>query len=768
MGKCCSKPSTSISIPERTSSETTPNEQGILENPAQVGINNQNTQNLKTNTNPQTLQKVQKQTPNITTLHNTDTHTQEFEKRKTKLKNDQSQDINEQIVTEQETCCICLEKLPSPQSLLSFDQNELNQITPHHFDCKHCFHKACIEEWLGRSNRCPLCRQLLSPLEGLSIATQETDSNFSFNVSYDNWIVDAMQILEDIRPRMQVRMQELQIIVQELQEPPQPKQPPQTSEITDDPIMELIQTENISSIEQAQTLIEKLFEYIRISIQNINGEEKTDDQSDKFFDKIDSLIERLDTREGLHAKESSAPLNAEKKEMESNSIESESVIPKSTRHAIVHLAAMFYFSQKNTLVGADAERALEHINMAACHLGMPLTSLQLDSGMEFTIPHTSCSIEFGSMSSWQRDKSTWFDQIVNCFFWPLAALYLELAGEIDLIISISESKSTKSPYFEYAAAILAHHQPSLALSRIQRSYKCSQDTQCLWKEERALQMGRNVLIFWITKLRSLLMDTKDTTPSESSYVKISENTLEQLNVSTNCFEVLCTSTIEKCIQQNRQDVVWRLYIYLLDVKQHILGSASFDFTLQLVKIAEIFDHLKLSDYATRLYQDAFDNLVEFLYQSVSQKQTDLWGDDHCFAMEKINSRANILQSVDSPNFAQNTSCAFRSATNLLQIVSRLLIYYSEKNMYSQICSIVPIVIPLIVDAVVPDRKVDSAISLKKRIPLDNTLGLPIHIWFESLSSIAYYLMQSCLSNALDQTQHKVTEDSGENVLQVNI
>lgn len=46
---------------------------------------------------------------------------------------------------ELDECCICKDK---------FNYNELHRILP----CKHTFHAHCIEDWIIRNKKCPLCR----------------------------------------------------------------------------------------------------------------------------------------------------------------------------------------------------------------------------------------------------------------------------------------------------------------------------------------------------------------------------------------------------------------------------------------------------------------------------------------------------------------------------------------------------------------------------------------------------------------------------------
>ena len=61
---------------------------------------------------------------------------------------------------EPEDCCICLESLENGKHVKT--------------QCKHSFHMACIQDWLGNHDNCPLCRQPLenSMLQELRIVDQ--------------------------------------------------------------------------------------------------------------------------------------------------------------------------------------------------------------------------------------------------------------------------------------------------------------------------------------------------------------------------------------------------------------------------------------------------------------------------------------------------------------------------------------------------------------------------------------------------------------------
>ncbi|KAL5719205.1 hypothetical protein ACHQM5_012016 [Ranunculus cassubicifolius] len=53
---------------------------------------------------------------------------------------------------EDNICAICLSEYKSKETLKSIP------------DCKHCFHAACIDEWLRRNVTCPLCRNYPKPV----------------------------------------------------------------------------------------------------------------------------------------------------------------------------------------------------------------------------------------------------------------------------------------------------------------------------------------------------------------------------------------------------------------------------------------------------------------------------------------------------------------------------------------------------------------------------------------------------------------------------
>jgi Ring finger domain len=53
-------------------------------------------------------------------------------------------------------CSICFEKLRV---------NEIVSWSPHHPDCPHVFHHACIKEWLLHNSGCPTCRATFLPID---------------------------------------------------------------------------------------------------------------------------------------------------------------------------------------------------------------------------------------------------------------------------------------------------------------------------------------------------------------------------------------------------------------------------------------------------------------------------------------------------------------------------------------------------------------------------------------------------------------------------
>lgn len=53
----------------------------------------------------------------------------------------------ERSVSDNDTCCICLDDFSDGQNIGSID-------------CQHTFHSDCISQWLMRKNSCPLCKRI--------------------------------------------------------------------------------------------------------------------------------------------------------------------------------------------------------------------------------------------------------------------------------------------------------------------------------------------------------------------------------------------------------------------------------------------------------------------------------------------------------------------------------------------------------------------------------------------------------------------------------
>ncbi len=50
------------------------------------------------------------------------------------------------LIKNKECCNICFEE---------YSINTFKRVLP---DCKHCFHKKCIDKWLKSKSNCPICR----------------------------------------------------------------------------------------------------------------------------------------------------------------------------------------------------------------------------------------------------------------------------------------------------------------------------------------------------------------------------------------------------------------------------------------------------------------------------------------------------------------------------------------------------------------------------------------------------------------------------------
>ena len=53
---------------------------------------------------------------------------------------------NDILIKNKECCNICFEE---------YSINTFKRVLP---DCKHCFHKKCIDKWLKSKSNCPTCR----------------------------------------------------------------------------------------------------------------------------------------------------------------------------------------------------------------------------------------------------------------------------------------------------------------------------------------------------------------------------------------------------------------------------------------------------------------------------------------------------------------------------------------------------------------------------------------------------------------------------------
>ena len=57
-----------------------------------------------------------------------------------------SEKIKKNDIIVNENCLICIEK---------YKIHEFKRLLP---NCKHCFHKKCIDKWLKKNASCPICR----------------------------------------------------------------------------------------------------------------------------------------------------------------------------------------------------------------------------------------------------------------------------------------------------------------------------------------------------------------------------------------------------------------------------------------------------------------------------------------------------------------------------------------------------------------------------------------------------------------------------------
>ncbi|GLJ05628.1 hypothetical protein SUGI_0021760 [Cryptomeria japonica] len=66
-------------------------------------------------------------------------------------------------------CCICMSPV---------EENEQVRYLP---QCKHCFHKHCIDRWLSLNNVCPLCYGEVLIEERNSVVTDQGDCSITVN-----------------------------------------------------------------------------------------------------------------------------------------------------------------------------------------------------------------------------------------------------------------------------------------------------------------------------------------------------------------------------------------------------------------------------------------------------------------------------------------------------------------------------------------------------------------------------------------------------------
>lgn len=57
--------------------------------------------------------------------------------------------IKKNDIIETENCLICME---------NYNYGQFKRLLP---NCKHCFHKKCIDKWLKKKSSCPVCRDEL-------------------------------------------------------------------------------------------------------------------------------------------------------------------------------------------------------------------------------------------------------------------------------------------------------------------------------------------------------------------------------------------------------------------------------------------------------------------------------------------------------------------------------------------------------------------------------------------------------------------------------
>lgn len=57
-------------------------------------------------------------------------------------------------VSDDTNCAICRDNIYDPVVDNNISYNKISQG-----ECMHCFHEHCINKWIRKANRCPLCNQ---------------------------------------------------------------------------------------------------------------------------------------------------------------------------------------------------------------------------------------------------------------------------------------------------------------------------------------------------------------------------------------------------------------------------------------------------------------------------------------------------------------------------------------------------------------------------------------------------------------------------------
>ena len=99
---------------------------------------------------------------------------------------------NDEIYKKKETCFICFEE---------YKLGEYKRLLP---ECKHYFHKKCIDKWLKRKAQCPICRDKVYKQEfienELNIFQKEIEERRNRELNYDNYeneIIPELDVLLD-------------------------------------------------------------------------------------------------------------------------------------------------------------------------------------------------------------------------------------------------------------------------------------------------------------------------------------------------------------------------------------------------------------------------------------------------------------------------------------------------------------------------------------------------------------------------------------------